>query len=463
MGIENLEYFFNPESVAVIGASSNPEKLGHSILRNFVENGFEGKIYPINPKGGRIFNLKVYPSVLDVKDDIDLGIIAVNPNISNEVVKECVEKGVKAIVIITAGYKEIGGTGIERERELERIIEGSETRVIGPNCLGIFNHNGVDTLFLPEYKLERPKKGKIAIIAQSGAFGSVIMDLASYNEIGISKFISYGNAVDVDEMDLLEFLKEDEETDCVLAYIEAIKNGDKFKKKMKEITREMPVVILKAGKSKKGSEAALSHTGSLASSYEIYKGILKQFGCIEANNVERMLDFGKALSFEKYAIGERVAVVTNGGGFGVLSTDVIERTGLNLIEFEKRTERKLRGVIPEYGRIHNPLDLIGDADPERYKKVLEILNKAKEVDAILIIALMQTSSMNSDILDVLIEFKEKSRKKFVVCMAGGNYTSLHAKNLEKVGIPVYPTPERATFALKALFDYGKYLKREKVI
>lgn len=457
-----MKYFFEPENVAIVGASKNPEKLGHVIMRNFIENNYKGEIFPVNLREREIMGLRCYKSVLDIGKEVDIAVIVIPPEASNKAILECAKKGVKGCIVITAGYKEIGGIGIQREGELEKIVKKYGIRIIGPNCLGIFDpKSGIDTLFLPAFKLKRPEKGNIAIVAQSGAFGSVILDLAADYNIGISKFISYGNATDIDESDLIKFLGNDKETNAIISYIEGVKDGRKFMDICHKVSRKKPIIVLKSGKSERGIEAASSHTGSLAGKYSIYKGALKQAGAIEALTLEQMFDYARILSYEKEMKGKRVAVITNGGGFGVLSTDAIERNNLELVNFEGEIKKKLQKIIPSYAKVHNPLDLIGDAKPERYKKALEILMNHDGIDAILVIALMQTASMSSEIIDIFADLKQEYDKPFVICMAGGEYTRIHAMNLERLGIPVYSTPTRAADSLKALHDYWKWRRSHK--
>ncbi len=459
MTTNNMKCFFEPKSIAVIGASNNPNKFGHIVLLNLIQSEYKGKIYPVNLKEKEIMGHKCYDSVKKIKEDIDLAVVIVPPSISNEVVKECVEEKIPSVIMITAGYKEIGGAGIKREEELIKILKNGNTRLIGPNCLGIWDgYSGVDTMFLPVYKLKRPDAGSIAIISQSGAFGSVILDMASDKKIGISRFISYGNATDISETDLLSYLGKDSKTKAIVAYIEGINNGEKFMRVLKKVSLKKPVVILKSGKSKKGSSAATSHTGSLAGSYEVYKGVMKQCGAIEATNIEQLFDFAKVLSSAPRLYGNNIAVVTNGGGFGVLSTDSIEKNKLDLPNFAGKIKSQLEKIIPSYATAHNPLDLIGDADPERYRKALNIIKKDKNINGILIVSLMQTGPMDSNIIDVLVDFKNSYKKPFVVCLAGGEYVKLHAQTMEDAGISTYEIPARAVGALRALYQYGQWKK-----
>ncbi|MFB6265697.1 MAG: CoA-binding protein, partial [Candidatus Nanohaloarchaea archaeon] len=252
----SLDPFFDPDNVAVIGASRSGEKVGHSVLRNFVEEKFEGEIYPVNPNAEKILGLEARDSVLDIEEEVDLGVITVPPQAANDVVQESVEKGVDGLIMITSGYSEIGGEGKEREEDLKEILQGGDTRLIGPNCLGVYDSfSGVDTLFLPSYKLKRPPEGEIAIVTQSGAFGSAVMDLLADMEVGVSRFVSYGNQADVTEIELMEWLDQDEDTEAIAVYMEGVSDGERFLENAREITDDKPVIALKGGKFGSGREA----------------------------------------------------------------------------------------------------------------------------------------------------------------------------------------------------------------
>lgn len=445
-----LSIFFKPKSIAVIGASRSPEKIGHVIFKNLLGR-FRGKLYPVNPNADEILGHRCYHSVLNIRDRVDLAIVCVRPEFANRVVEECVKKKVKAVVMITSGYREIGGKGIKREEELRRILAKGKTRLIGPNCIGIYDgSSGVDTLFIPEYKMKKPEKGSIAFVSQSGAFGLALLDWMAEEGIGLSKFVSYGNAVDVDESDLLEFLARDKDTKVVAMYLEGVKDGRRFMKVLQKACRKKPVVIYKAGKEDAGKKAAVSHTGSLAGSYEVFRGVMRQAGAYEAESVVELFDFSRALGLGKKASGNRVAIVTNGGGFGVIAADLCRKENLDLPGFEEDTVREIREILPDYASVHNPLDLIGDADSERYARALKALMKDRNVDALLVITLMQTVSLSAEIIDVLSEINAESKKPMVVCASGGSYTKFLISALEKEGIPAYPTPDRAVKALKVL-------------
>ncbi len=451
-----MKSFFNPKSVAIIGASENPKKLGHTVMKNFMDFDFAGNIYPVNQKADEILGKKCFKSVLDIKDPVDLAVILVPSQFSNTVVLECTKKNISAVVVITAGYRELGTAGIAREQELKNIIKGTKTRVVGPNCIGLFDPFArTDTLFLPDYKLKRPPQGEIAFISQSGAFGAAVLDWAATEGIGISHFVSYGNRVDVDEIDLIKYFIKDKKTKAILLYIEGARNGRALYECIKKESMKKPIIILKAGKFQAGSKAAASHTGSLAGSYNVFRAAIKQSGAIEAETSEDMFDYARALAYQPRPKGKKVAVLTNGGGFGVLAADALEKYGFSIPQLSKGTINKIASIMPDYATIHNPIDIIGDADSNRYAVCLKALMNDTEIDAVIVCTLMQTSSLEPEIVDVLSNANEKKRKPLLVVSAGGEYTQILLKSLEKEGIPAYPSPERAVRSLKALYDSKK--------
>lgn len=452
--MKGLDCFFGPESVAVIGASRDRKKIGYCVLKE-MRKRYKGRLYPVNPNAESILGLKCYPSVKDIRG-VDLAVITLPCKAVPGVLRECVEKGVEAVVIITSGYSETGEAGRRREEELRRIIRGSKTRIIGVNCLGIYDaYSGVDMLFLPESKLKRPGKGGISFITQSGAFGSTILDLISFEGIGISKFVSYGNQTDVKENELLEYLDKDRKTRVIVAYIEGVSDGRRFMEVAGKAVKSTPIVVFKAGKTEMGSRAASSHTGSLAGAYRIYDAAFRQAGVLEAVSVEEMFDLAKVLEFLTPPKGDRIAVVTNGGGFGVIISDSVIGNGMRLAGFTENSRRELRGVLPDYANIHNPLDLIGDADKGRYEKALDILIRDPNVDGIIVIPLLQTVSLEPGVIDVIAEVRRKTKKPIIACATGGSYTRRHLARLERRGVPAYISPERAASAMKALVCYGR--------
>ena len=451
--MKQLDYFFSPKSVAVIGASRNPKKVGHVILRNFIEGGFEGKVYPVNRRTDKIFERPCYPSMLKVPEPVDLAVIAVPAPFVPKVLDECGRRKVKAVIIITGGFKEVGNTALEND--CLKIIKKYHMRAIGVNCIGVFDPStGVDTFFLPRYKLERPKAGKIAFISQSGALGSVVLDWMAMKGYTISKFISYGNATDVDEADLTEYLADDPKTSVICCYFEGLKQGRKFYNTLKKVSKKKPVIIIKGGKSEQGSAAAASHTGSLAGSAEIHSAAFAQAGGIEASTLEELFDFARVLAHQPIPNGPRVQVITDGGGFGVLTTDWLIDNGLELADMTKSTNNKLKKALPPHVVIKNPLDLTGDATVERYQLAIDAAIDDPNVDMIAVIALFQIPTLTADITDVISAAADRSRKPLIVIAAGGRFTEVLKKTLEDSGVPTFSYPENAASALRALYDFG---------
>jgi acetyl coenzyme A synthetase (ADP forming)-like protein len=463
-----LDSFFKPAAVAVIGASREPRKFGHVIYKNFIESEFAGKTYPINPKAENILGFKAYPTLLDVPSDVDLAIIAVPAPIVPSAIDECLSKEVKAAVIISGGFREIGEKGEKLELEIKKKIEGSNLRIIGPNCIGVYDPaNHVDTLFLPRYRLRRPKLGEIAFISQSGAFGSAVLDWAASQDIGISKFISIGNKIDVDEVDLLSYLADDSLTKCITLYVESTKRGREFLRTASRVTDKKPLIVLKGGTTTEGARAALSHTGSMAGSAKIFKGVIQQAGALQAQTVDELFDYARVLAYQPVPKDQKdLAIVTNGGGFGVISSDEASRLGLRLANFTQDTLDKLREKLPDYAVPHNPLDLVGDADVERYRFALKTVSSDPNVGIILVIVLLQTSYIESDVVDAITESQVTYGKPTVVCTIGGDFTQILVKMLEEDHVPSYVTPERAVNAINALIQYQKALgdkeKRKKL-
>lgn len=456
----SLKPFFEPKTVAVVGASRETRKPGHVILRNFLERDFTGKVYPVNPKTEEIAGLKCYASVKDIPDEIDLAVIAVPARGVVQVMQECAEKKVKAAVVISSGFGELGGDGKKRETEIREIAEKAGIRVVGPNCIGIYDaYTGVDTLFLPRYRLARPAKGSISFTSQSGAFGVAMLDWAASLGVGISKFVSYGNMVDVNEIDLLEYLRDDPTTRIVIMYLEQTADGRKLMEVAKQVTPKKPVVAIKAGRTSEGAKAASSHTGALAGSDLVYWGAFKQTGVVRAFDPEELMDFAVALGTQPPAMGNRIAIVTNGGGFGVMATDEIVRRKLQMAELSGTTKRYLREKLPPYVSIDNPVDLMGDTDAQRYLIALDLVLKDPNVDGAIIIVLFQTPLLESGVVDTIAEMATKYRKPITVCATGGDYVEIHRKMLERSHVPCYQTPERAARAMWALAFYGDYLKR----
>jgi len=460
--MKQLDYFFNPKSVAIVGASHKTGKIGYAILANFLGAGFERKIYPVNPDTMPILGLDVYKSVLNINDDLDLVVVVVPAALVPDVLKECVKKKIEAIIIISAGFSETGEEGKKLETKCKRIIEGIYTRILGPNCIGIYDpYTHVDTLFLSRERCGRPKEGNIAFISQSGAVGSTILDWLKEEDVGISKFISYGNAMDIDDCDLLEYLGDDDKTKVITFYLEGIEaSGQKFMRIAKKVTKKKPIIVLKSGRTEKGLKAVLSHTGSLGGSHRIYSAAFKQTGIIEANSWEELFDFARGFSTQPLPKGNRIAIITDGGGFGVLATDEADRQGLQLPEPSEKIKKEISGVMPAYAVLHNPIDLTGDANANRYKVVIESCLKSNEFDGVIAITLFQVPTLEKEVVDEIIKLHKKYDKPLIACAAGGKFTQELSRKLNEGGIPVFSTPERSVKTMAALIKYREWLNKQ---
>lgn len=448
--MNDMDYFFNPRSIAVIGVSKNPGKIGSIIFQNLFESGYKGSFYPVNPNADSVFGRKCYASVKEIENDIDMAVVAIPAGGAAQAVRDCAEKGVKACIVVTAGFSEIGK--IEAENDLVAAAGGM--RMLGPNVIGVYDaYTGVDTVFNARYRQGRPGKGGIAFISQSGAFGAAVMDWCVNEGIGLSRFASIGNRADVDEADLLEYLSMDESTKVIALYLEGAKNGRRFYEKLKEASSKKPVIVIKSGKSREGGRVAMSHTGSLAGSAQVYSGAFRQAGAIEAVTSEELFDFAKAATLPKMKSGS-VQIITNGGGFGVIATDAVVENGLKLAEMSRETVEKIKVCVTEFATVGNPTDLTGNSTAGMYEAAIAGALEDKSVGAVMVVLLLQVSALESSVVDVIAR-SAASGKPVVVCSTGGEFTDAHKKLLEEGGVPVYPTPERAVRALKALAILSK--------
>ncbi len=451
----SFRFMMEPKSVAVVGASDNPKKVGHIILQNFIDMGYRGRIYPVNINStGRIAGLKSYKSVRDIKGSIDFVVIAVPAEAVPSVLDDCGAAGAKSVVVVSGGFAEVGNTDLQQQ--LADKAKKYGFALLGPNCLGVMNmRNHINTMFLPLYKFDSPKLGGVSFASQSGAVGSTVLDMVSNEGFGIAKFISYGNAVDLDEVDILDYLAHDSDTRVIIFYLEGVKRGREFLEAAKRTTKVKPVVVIKGGMSPAGASAVHSHTASLAGSYQAYEAAFKQSGIIQADSLDDLLDYAKIFETEPLAEGPSVAVITNGGGAGVLATDSIYDNNLVMAELKKETEATLRKAMPPIVNIRLPLDMAGDADDKRFEAALNAIGSDPNVDMIITIALFQTPGADSAVAASLINYKASITKPLVVVSSGGSYTQAHRRMMESSNVPVYSSPEQAARALAALYKYSK--------
>jgi acetate---CoA ligase (ADP-forming) len=453
-----LEAFFEPASVAVIGASTDPDKLGHAVLKNLVEGGYarKGKIYPINLTADEILGYQAYPSVLDVPDPIDLAIIVIPYPHVPEALRLCGEKGISAVIVISAGFREAGMEGLERELELISIAKDYGLRLIGPNCLGV-----IDT-FTPinaSFAAGTPPIGPMAFMSQSGALGTAVLDISLAGRLGLSKFVSLGNKADVDEIDLLRAWADDEHSQVILIYSEGMTNGQEFLETAREVTRKKPVVAIKSGVTQAGSRAVSSHTGSLAGSEQAYQAAFQQAGVLRAETMESLFDIALALGYQPGLQGDRIAIITNGGGPGILATDALERNGLTLARLQNETIKSLEQYLPDAASAANPVDVLGDARADRYHFALETVAADPEVDGLLVILTPQAMTEISATAQVVGSVAEWTEKPILGCFMGEAQVQSGIQTLQKYGVPNYPFPERAALAFKAMAEYRRISAR----
>jgi len=451
--VVQLDNFFRPKSVAIVGASRNPAKVGHVIMKNMIDSGFKGKIFPVNIEAKEILGYRVYKSISAINEDIDLVIISIPAEFVLKVIGECAKKKIKDVLIVTAGFSEVGNHKLEEQ--LRNVLDKNKMRCIGVNCLGVFDaYHRFDTLFLPRYRLERPKAGGISFICQSGAIGSAILDIAAHKGHTFSKFISYGNATQLDESDFMEYLLQDTSTKVICLYVEGIKNGDKFFDTLKKTTAHKPVIVLKGGLTDEGMKATISHTGSLAGNKDVFFGILNQTNAIRAESLEEMFHiaelFEKKIKFEN----NRIQIITNGGGYGIVSTDAISASkNLKLADLSYMTVSEIKKIAPKHMNVGNPLDLLGDATTERYRDALNLTLADRNVDGILLITLYQTPLLTTEIVEVITEAHHSSKKPIIVVSTGGEFTELLSKSLMERGIPVFNFPNETINALDKVVAY----------
>jgi len=453
-----LNSFFKPKSVAVIGASTNPVKLGHAVLKNLVDGGYAefGKIYPINLKAEEILSHKAYPSVLDVPDQIDLAVIVIPYKFVPDALRICGEKGIPAAIVISAGFREAGREGLEREHELIDISQEFNIRLVGPNCLGI-----IDT-FTPlnaSFAAGTPPKGPMGFMSQSGALGTAVLDIAQAGRLGLSKFVSLGNKADVDEIDLIKAWQDDAHTEVILMYVEGMPNGQEFIEIAREVTKKKPIVAIKSGVTQSGSRAVSSHTGSLAGSEQAYHAAFHQAGVLRAPSMESLFDMALALGYQPSLKGDRIAIITNAGGPGILATDALERSGMSLSRFELDTLRTLEERLPDAASAANPVDVLGDAREDRYRFALETTSTDPNVDGLLIVLTPQAMTEIEATAHAVGMLAQKTDKPILACFMGEAKVQAGITVLQDYGVPNYPFPERAAQSFKAMFDYRNVVKR----
>ncbi|RLE15111.1 CoA-binding protein [Candidatus Aerophobetes bacterium] len=459
-----LDNFFNPGSIAVVGVSLEKEKLGNQILKNIINGGFEGDIFPVNKKATTstyLNGLRVYPDLKEIPAKVDLCIVVVPAVYVIPVIEDCGEKGVSSAVVITAGFKETGKKGAELESKLAKIAKDLGVRILGPNVLGIIDtHSNLNASFAPTY----PPSGNIAFISQSGALGCAVLDQCRGEGVGLSKFISLGNKMDLDEVDFISYLKDDPQTKVILGYLESIERGKEFIRVAKKVVKEKPIIMIKSGRSKAGRKAASSHTGALSGADEAYDVAFKEIGIIRAKTLTEAFEMARGFSSQPVPGGDRVLLLTNAGGAGIMATDACEDYSLNLTSLTEDSVKKLKEKLPPASSISNPLDILGDADPDRYRLALDTVLQDPNLDAIILLLTPQTTTNPEGVAKVIDELTKKKEKTILSCFMGGEMVNPAISILNKAKVPNYKEPEAAVRVLRNMINYRfiRERKEEKV-
>jgi acetyltransferase len=451
-----FEHFFAPKSVAVVGASHQAGSVGNSIFRNMVSYGFQGEVYGINPKGGELYGHSLFSSMSEVGKPIDLAVIAIPAKLVIGIIEECGRLGIDSVVIISAGFKETGGDGARLERQLAETAKAAGIRIIGPNCLGIVVPGiGMNASFAAGM----PKAGKVSLMSQSGALATAILDWSYDKELGFGKFVSFGNAVDVGVTDLLRAWEDDEESKVILAYLEGVKNGPEFIQVARQVTAKKPIIVVKSGSTAAGAKAVSSHTGSLAGAEQAYDAAFRQCGVMRVSSMEFLYDYAMAFATLPLPKGRNLAIITNAGGPGIMTTDAAERAGLTMATLDKKTVDLLRTQLPPASNFYNPVDVLGDAPPERYEFAAETVLQDAAVQNIIALVTPQAMTAIEATAEVIKKVAQRAHLPVIGCLMGGQDMRKGQDVLEKAGIPSFEFPERAVASLSALCDYKEW--REK--
>ncbi len=456
-----LEGFFNPKSVAIVGASQKKGKVGYEILTNMIKAGFKGQIFPVNNKADNIEGLKCYPDLKSIGQVPELVVVVIPAPAVPAVMQDCAKIGVKFVIIITAGFKEVGKEGAEIEKQVVRIAKQAGIRVIGPNCLGIIAPaNKINASFGGEL----PKTGTIGYISQSGALLAAILDMANANGIGFSKLVSIGNKADVDELDMIKAFAEDSDTKVIAGYLESINNGNAFVRMAEQISADKPLLLVKAGVTSAGAKAASSHTGSLAGSETAYECVFERAGIIRCSSIQQQFDFAQAFAHQPVPSGPNVAVITNAGGPGIMAADAIEQQGLTFAKLSDETVKKLAAQLPPAANLYNPIDVLGDALADRYEFALGVILDDPKVDIVLILLTPQAMTQAVPTAQAIVKIaQQKPGKPVLACFLGATKIQDAVKILREGGIPQYDSPESAVTTIKAMHDYVRWLRRPKRI
>jgi len=451
----NLDALFAPRSIAVVGASQDPDKLGYVLLKNVIDYKFQGKVYPVNPKADEILGQKAYPQISSIPDKVDLALLSIPSHLVLPVVEECSECGVQSLVILSSGFREAGEEGEQIQNRIRKICRSAGMRALGPNCMGIYN---LSASLNGTYFWELPRiKGNISFISQSGAYGGILFNEIRQRHIGISKFISIGNMVDIDQADILRYLSMDNDTHTIALFIEDVRNGQEFMEAASEVSRVKPIVAFKAGRSEAGTRAAKSHTGAMAGSYEVYEAAFKQSGVISALNTEEFFDVTMALSswYNCLPKNSNLAILTISGGPSVTASDTCEEIGLGVPEFSEETREQIKEYIPFFGADSNPVDMTPQMNPDNYEACVDTVFSLEDIGGAIAI---NVGLDRKEFASALVKASKKHAKPVVSFTID---TPELSKIFNQNSIPIYPTPERSVHAYNGLVKYRTYSERKR--
>ncbi|WP_456406034.1 acetate--CoA ligase family protein [Caldithrix abyssi] len=460
--VEHLNTIFYPQSVAVVGANKVPGTVPYDMLINILHSDFQGVVYPVNPREKAIAGVKAYKYVIDIPDPVDLAVIVYPSTVCHMALEQCGQKGIKSAIIISAGFREIGGVGVEREQQLLEIAKKYDISFIGPNCLGVINTDSAVNLNA-SFARQMPDSGNIGFLSQSGALCTAVLDYAQARHIGFSKFVSFGNKADVSEIDLLYYLGNDPKTKVILIYLEEISDGRALMKAAEEIIRKTgkPILAIKSGRTEAGASAAASHTGSLAGSDEICDAALRQAGIIRCQNIEEMFNLATAFAYQELPKTNRVAIITNAGGPGVLTTDAAIQEGLELARFSEETTAMFKKTLPKTANIKNPVDVIGDARADRYSIAVSQAMKDPNVEGVFVILTPQSMTDIEAIAREIVNVAGRFEKPLMASFMGEKDVAVGIDILQRNRIPHYTLPEAMARSFAAAYRFYQQLQQEK--
>ena len=452
----SLTPFFKPQGVAILGASSKPNKLSYGILENLLKYNYQGGIYPVNPNAQEILGVKVYPELAQVPDPVDLAVIVLPVGMTLDTMQACAQRGIKAVIIITGGFREVGGEGAEIERKTLAFAREHGMRVIGPNCVGTMDmRSGLNTTFIKGM----PPRGPIAFISQSGAVCGGVVDLILESEVGFSHFASLGNEMDVSEADMLAYFGDDPDVKVIAVYLEGVQNGARFVEEARRVSRIKPIVMLKAGRNNAGARAVSSHTGSLAGSYAAYQAVFSQTGVLEVETLAELFNVAWALGTQKLPEGKRVAIATNAGGAAALLADNLSANGAELAELSVDTQTRLRSKLNPSAQVANPVDMLGGAEPADYLWCLEQMMRDENVDVLAPVLVPQALVDPQGVAQAWAQAAGQTDKTMLTCLMGERSVREARAFLNRTGVPVYQFPDQVGPVLRAMRAYGEYLRK----